>query len=92
MKTLPSLLISLVLSLTLAGQALALQSTTPLKGINKMLQTKIDKQLIYFLEDESKFYKKVDFIQLQKLDESEERKSDISSEPDCLCHLYGRIM
>jgi hypothetical protein len=92
MKTITPLIISLVLSLTLAGQALALQSTIPLNGLNKALQTKIDTQLIYFLDDERDFYEKVDFFQLQNLDETEDSQPEISSEPDCPCHLYTRIM
>jgi len=45
-KTLAALVICLVLSLTLAGQVKALQSTLPIDGINNVLQMRIDQELL----------------------------------------------
>lgn len=92
MKTLPSLVLSLVLSLTLAGQAAAQKHSLPIDGINKALQLKIDRQVVYFLSDELDLQEKIQFPKPLHQNEFQINQPDVYSAPDCLCHLFTRVM
>ncbi len=91
MKTLPTLLFCLVLSLTVAGQSYAKQATLPLNGINQVLQMKIEKDLMQSLNSERfhRIQKKVSTPATKQ--PATVQESDIFIAPDCLCNLHTRI-
>ena len=92
MKTLPSLVICLVLSLTLAGQAMALQNTLLIDGINIVLQMKIDQEMVHSLRDDLYFQQNRQFSLPVKQDKLQNNQPDSFSVPDCLCHLFTRVL
>lgn len=92
MKTLPTLLLGLVLSLTVAGQSYAKQATLPLKGINQVLQMKIEKDLIQSLNSEQYQRGREKQNLPDTKDPSTVQESDIFIAPDCLCDLQTRII
>ena len=92
MKTLPSLVVCLVLSLSLAGQVAAQKHSLPSDGINKVLQMKIDKQVVYFLSDEPDLQEKSQFSSPLQQEEIQNNQPGIYLAPDCLCHLFTRVM
>ena len=92
MKTLSLLVICLVLSLTLAGQAKARQGTLPIDGINKVLQMKIDQELLHSLGDDLYFQQNHQFSLPVKQDKFQHNQPDSFSVPDCLCHLFTRVL
>lgn len=91
MKTLRALIIGLVLSLSLAGQAFALQNTIPTEAINKVLQMHIEQKVVNSLNDERYFqHKRLSLpVQQEKLPINQ---PDLFHAPDCLCHLYTRVL
>ena len=92
MKTLPSLVVCLVLSLTLAGQAAAQKHSLPIDGINKALQMKIDNQVVFFLSDELELLEKSQLSSPLQQKEIQNNQPGIYLAPDCLCHLFTRVM
>lgn len=91
MKTLPALIIGLIISLSLAGQALALHNTIPMEGINKVLQMHIDRKVVNSLSDDKYFQQKR--LVLPELQEKRLfDQADRFPAPDCLCHLFARII
>jgi hypothetical protein len=92
MKTLPTLVASLVLSLMLAGQAIAQKHTLPYDEMNQALQMKIDKQVIYLSADEPGLLEKSLFSLPLEQEQMQNNQPDVYSDPDCLCHLITRVM
>ncbi|NKB37329.1 MAG: hypothetical protein GKR93_09195 [Gammaproteobacteria bacterium] len=93
MKTLPTLLFCLVLSLTVAGQSYAMQQvSSPQNGINQVLQMKIEKDLTQLLNSK-KAYRGVKKINTPvRKEPATVQESDEIIAPDCLCDLHTRII
>ena len=91
MKTLYPLVICLVLSLTVAGQAVAWQLTLPVEGINKVLQMKIDQDVVNSFNHTAFFPQNADFSTNLEADAYPDVQRKIYTVPDCLCHVYARI-
>ena len=92
MKTLPTLLFCLVLSLSIAGQSYAMQATFPMNGINQVLQMKIERDLKQSLHSQ-RVYRSEKQTGTSKTEEPATlQESDIFIAPDCLCELHTRII
>ena len=92
MKFLTTLQISLVLSLSIASQAHALQASLPTDEINQILQMKIEKDVQRSLGS-NRYFREVS----RELN-PENSKTPYSGEddsfiaPDCLCQMQTRVM
>jgi hypothetical protein len=67
---------------------MALQNTLPVNDINKALQMKIDKEAVFFLSEDLYFQQNHTI----SLPIKQDNQSDVFSVPDCLCHLFTRVM
>ena len=92
MKTLPTLLICLVLSLTVAGQSYAMQATLPLDGINQVLQMKIEKDLARSLKLNSAYHREQQLDSPEMKEPATVQESEDFVAPDCFCNLHTRII
>ncbi|MFT5133260.1 MAG: hypothetical protein ACI9SC_001730 [Gammaproteobacteria bacterium] len=91
MKKLSPLIICLVLSLTLVGQAFALQNTLQIEGISKVLQMHIERKIVNSLRDDKYFLPKR-FSKPMEQQEFPIDQPDVFHMPDCLCHFYTRVL
>ncbi len=92
MKPLTPLIICLVLSLSLVGQVMALQNALPLDSMNKVLQMKIESEVTYSQSDELYFRQNQQYPMPVKQDEIQNNQPESFSVPDCLCHLFTRVI
>ena len=92
MKILSLALISLVLSISLAGQAAALQNTLPVNNINKLLQMKIDQGVLNSFGGDAYLPRQHDISAPVKEKQHINQPVDTFSVPDCLCLLFTRVL
>lgn len=71
---------------------MALQNTLPIDGINKVLQMKIDQEIVHSLGDDLYFQHKHEISLPVKQDKLQYNQPDVFSVPDCLCHLFTRVL
>ena len=92
MKFLTTLQISLVLSLSIASQAQALQASLPTDEINQVLQMKIEKDVQRSLGS-NRYFREIS----RKLDPEKSNTPYTGDDesfiaPDCLCQMQTRVM
>ncbi len=91
MRTLSSMVICLLLSLTFAGQAKALEYTLPIQGMNKVLQIQIEQEIIDALSSDMYFQQESYTLPVGQ-DKLLNKEPEFFRVPDCLCHIVTRII
>jgi hypothetical protein len=91
MRTLSSLVICLVLSLTSVAQAKALEYALSTQSMNKVLQIHIEQEILDSLGNERYFPQQSLSLPLEQ-EKLLNKQPEFFHVPDCLCHITTRVI